>query len=71
MWENLMKIYPSAPDLSLEDLKDLNIVRLTFVQGTACEIQSIGGTTSRMMVLPLNPEINDLFKGILSKVVLH
>jgi hypothetical protein len=71
MWDNLMKMYPKGPKLTLDDLRDLKIIKITFIEGTACEIQSIRGSSSRMMVLPLNPYVSSQFSSIMSRVVVH
>jgi len=71
MWDNLMKMYPKGPQLTLDDLKDLRIIKIAFVEGTACEIQSIRGTSSRMMVLPLNNYVSTQFGELMSRVIVH
>ncbi len=71
MWNEISGIYSSDMSLSLEDLKDLNIVKIAFVEGTTYEIQSIGGTASRMMVLPVREQIKGVFKSLIHDITLH
>ena len=71
MWSELVSLYPSNIRVTFDDLKDFNIIRIVFGEDSACEIQSIGGTASRMMVLPIQANIGGVFKKLLSRVTVH
>lgn len=71
MWDRVKKNSPVSVNLTLEDIKDLNIVKIAFIEGTTLEIQSIGGTASRMMVLPVQSDLKGVFKDLIRETTVH
>jgi hypothetical protein len=65
MWNDLRTRYKSILNFSLSELFEMNIVRILFIDNVGYEIKSIGNTPFRTLVLPHNPEAENVLRNSL------